>query len=63
MRRGWATDVAVEMLRVLQNLSGNLRAVLSSEACRALKYFATLSHKRYDFRKKVMNENMCVDFL
>ena len=29
-------------------------------ACPALQYFPTLSHKRYDFRKKVAEHKMCV---
>jgi hypothetical protein len=29
-------------------------------ACPALKYFSTLSHKRHDFRNKVIGYEMCV---
>ena len=35
-------------------------AILSSAACPALQYFATLSHKRYHFQKKVIEHNMYV---
>ena len=29
--------------------------VLSSVACPAVQYFSNLAHKRYDFRKKLLN--------
>ena len=35
-------------------------AILSSVACPALKYFPILSHKRRDFREKVIEHKMCV---
>ena len=41
------------------------RIILPSEACPALQYFSTVSHKRYDFRKKksYWTQNVCFDFL
>jgi hypothetical protein len=35
-------------------------AILPSVACPDLQYFSTLSHKRYDFRKKNTEHNMYV---
>ena len=35
-------------------------AVLPSVACLSLQYFSTLSHKRHDFRKKIIDHKICV---
>jgi hypothetical protein len=37
--------------------------MLPSVACLTVPYFSTLSHNRRDFRVKVIERNMCFDFL
>ena len=34
--------------------------ILSSVVCRALQRFPVLSHKRYDFRKQITENKLCV---
>jgi hypothetical protein len=42
----------------------HMHRVMSSVTCLVLTHFSTLSHKRYDFRKKkIIEHKMCFDFL
>jgi len=45
---------------VIQHAERILRIVFPSVACPALLYFTTLSHKRRDLRKRVVEHKMCV---
>ena len=38
-------------------------ATWSFVTCPALHYFSTFSHKRHDFRKKILEIKMCFDFV
>jgi hypothetical protein len=53
----------VSVALVIRDTKRMRRITLSSLACLAVRYFSTLSHKRYDFRKNATEYKMCFDFL
>jgi hypothetical protein len=50
----------VSVALVIQHTKRMRRIILWSVVCPAVPYISTLSHKRHDFRKKVIEYKMCV---
>ena len=49
----------VSVVIVMENAMHMRRIILSFVACLVLPYFSTLSHKRHDFRKNVIECRIC----
>jgi len=61
----WNLTVCVCILALVNGMQVSSflsRIIVSSAACLALPFFATLSHKRQHFREKATDHNICFDF-
>ena len=59
-RHGETKSECVFVALIIQHAKRILRITLSSVACLVLPYFSTLSHKRYDLKKKKLLSTQCV---
>ena len=55
-------SVFVVAALVIQHAKRMRRIILSFDSCLPLSYFSTLSYKRHDFRKKILNIKYVLTF-
>ena len=57
---GTTYSECVSVALIIQHAKRMCRIVLSFVTCPSLPYFSTLSHKRHDFHKNVIEYKMCI---